>query len=139
MAQRYFSRILFLSLSLIFLSACSKYEEGNASLASKKSRLVNHWRTQKITSNGVDITALDIITDIVIRDNNTITVNGAFFGIPTSSEGSWIFNAAKTNVLITNADGTLDDYEIVMLQKDEAKFRRTEDNGDVILYHFVTY
>lgn len=139
MTQRYLSRVLLISLSFLFLASCSKYEEGDASLASKKSRLVNHWRTQQITSNGIDITELDIITDIVIRENNTITVNGAFFGIPTSSQGSWVFNAGKTNVLITNSDGSLDDYEIIMLQKDEAKFRHVDDNGDVIFYHFVTY
>ncbi|OFZ07428.1 MAG: hypothetical protein A3D92_13990 [Bacteroidetes bacterium RIFCSPHIGHO2_02_FULL_44_7] len=139
MTQRILSHFLLFTLSFFFLASCSKYEEGNASLASKKSRLVNHWRTQQITSNGTDITSLNIITDIIIRDNNTMTINGAFWGVPTTAEAKWVFNAKKTNVLITNSDGSLDDYAIVMLQKDEAKFRRIDDDGNVILYHFVTY
>jgi hypothetical protein len=130
---------LLLILALVFLGACSKYEEGKPSLASKKSRLVNHWRTQQITSNGFDITFLNLITEMVVRDNNTITVSGTPLGIATSADGAWVFSADKKQVLVTNDDGSLDTYEIVMLQKDECKFRKVDDNGATILYHFVTF
>ena len=139
MKKQLILRPLLLVLALVFLGACSKYEEGNPSLASKKSRLVNHWKTQQITSNGFDITALNLITEIVVRKNNTITVSGAPFGIATSVNGGWVFSADKKRVLVTNDDGSLDDYEIVMLQKDECKFRKIDGNGATILYHFVSY
>ena len=131
-----FSGVLFL-ISIFVLGACSKYEEGGPSLASKKSRLVNHWKTQQITADGVDVTSWNLITEVIIRDNNTITVIGSPFGIPTSSDGAWAFNGDKSAVLVTNNDGSVDHYEIVMLQKDESKFR-IENNGTTYLYHFVS-
>ncbi len=131
--------LLFLPLVALLFVSCSKYEEGSPSMSSKKSRLVNHWKTVTITSNGSDITALNIVTDVIIRDNNTITVNGALFGIQSSIDGGWVFNKDKSRVLVTNNDGSFDDYEIVMLQKDESKFRRYDGNGNLIEYHFVTY
>ena len=123
------------ALIAIVISSCSKYEEGNVSLASKKSRLVNHWRTQKITLNGFDITGLNIITELEIWDNNKIDV---YSGSIVNS-GAWVFNPSKTAVLVTNNDGSLTSYEIVMLQKDELKVRTTNDNGTVYLHHYVTY
>lgn len=126
------------ALILLVLGSCSKYEEGSPSLASKKSRLVNHWKTISLTSNGTDITGWNLVTEVIIRENNTITVKGAFLGIPTSVDGGWVFNAGKTQVRVTNNDGTLDNYEIVMLEKDESKFRRTDANGNTLVYHFMT-
>lgn len=76
---------------------------------------------------------------MVVRDNNTITVSGTPLGIATSADGAWVFSADKKQVLVTNDDGSLDTYEIVMLQKDECKFRKVDDNGATILYHFVTF
>lgn len=123
------------ALLAIVLGSCSKYEEGNVSLASKKSRLVNHWKTQKITVDGFDITSWNLITELEIWDNNKIDVHSE----STVSHGSWVFNPSKTAVLVTNNDGTLTSYEIVMLQKDEFKVRTTNDNGNVYLHHYVTY
>lgn len=131
--------ITLLALPLFILSSCSQYEEGSVSLASKKSRLVNHWKTYQMTVNGNDVTSWNIVTDIDIRDNNTIVVNGSFLGNQTSSTGGWAFDSDKSHVLVTNNDGSLDNYEIIMLQKDESKFRLTESNGDQIFYHFKTY
>ena len=133
------NRSLFLILTVVTLFSCSKYEEGGASLSSKKSRLVNHWKTVQITSNGVDITALNLITEVIITDDYTITVKGSPLGFPTQSVGKWVFSNDKMNVLITNSDGSLDTYEIVMLQKDECKFRHNDSNGQKYFYHFVTY
>lgn len=124
---------------LFFLASCSKYEEGPASLASKKSRLVNHWKTYQLTINGNDVTYLNLVTDIQVTDNNTIVVNGSPFGFNTSSSGKWVFDKDKSHVLVTNNDGSLDSYEIIMLQKDESKFRRTDSNGDLYFYHFKSF
>ena len=131
-------KIFVFALMTLFLAACSKYEEGGPSLASKKSRLVNDWKTVSITSNGVDITSLNLVTEVIIRNNNTITVVNETWGFPIEANGGWVFDGKKDNVLVTNNDGSLDTYEIVMLQKDESKFRRTDANGATILYHFVT-
>ena len=125
-------------LSVFFVvSACSKYEEGKPSMASKKSRLVNNWKVQQLTANGNDITSWNLVEEVIITKNNTITVSGTPFGVPTTTNGAWAFNSDKTHVLVTNNDGSLDDYEIVMLQKDESKFRLI-DNGTTYLYHLVS-
>lgn len=135
---KYIRSLFFLFVAASLLS-CSKYEEGGASLASKKSRLVNHWKTVQLTSNGYDITVLNLITEVTFTDNNTIIVKGQPAGVSTESTGKWVFSSDKKNVLITNSDGSLDTYEIVMLQKDEAKFRHNDQNGNQLFYHFVTY
>lgn len=135
------TRIPFFAFALItiVLSSCAKYEEGGISLESKKSRLVNHWRTEKITADGIDITALNLITELEISDNNSIAVHSALLGIPTVDNGAWAFNPGKTAVLVTNNQGSLTSYEIVMLQKDEFKVRNTNADGVVYLHHYVTY
>ena len=132
-------RSFMFALAVLALGACSKYEEGSPSILSKRSRLINHWKTISLTSNGADITSWNLVTEVIIRKDNTITVIGQPFGVPTSAEGGWVFNGNKTRVLVTNNDGSLDDYEIVMLEKDESKFRRTDANGNVLVYPFMTY
>ena len=131
-------KLLTFALIVLTLTACSKYEEGSGSLASKKSRLVNDWKTVEITSNGYDITSWKLITEGTIRNDNTITVTNEAFGFPISSTGKWIFDATKDNVLVTNNDESLDTYTIVMLEKDECKFRRTDNDGNLLTYHFVS-
>lgn len=129
----------FLLIAVTSFVSCSKYEEGDPSLASKKSRLVNHWKTVQLTSDGYDYTSLDIITEVTFTDGNTIIVKGNPGGWPTQSTGKWVFSNDKESVLITNSDGSLDTYEIVMLQKDECKFRHTDKDGHKLFYHFVSF
>jgi hypothetical protein len=131
-------KLLTFALIALTLTACSKYEEGSGSLSSKKARLVNDWKTVQITSNGYDITSLKLITEVSIRNDNSITVTNEVFGFPISSTGKWIFDAKKENVLVTNSDESLDSYTIVMLEKDECKFRRTDFDGNLLTYHFVS-
>ena len=138
MKKIYFSRFLFFAFALVILGACSKYEEGSPSLLSKKSRLVNDWKVVSITANGIDITATNIITEVIIRDNNTITVTNELLGFPVSDDGTWVFNANKTHVLVTNNNGSLTSYEIVKLEKDSFKVRNTDSNGTTFLHEYET-
>ncbi len=133
-------RLLFLMVALtgLALSSCSKYDEGKASLASKKSRLVNNWAVVSIKANGYDITSTNIITSVDVRNNNTLTVNGEVFGESYSNVGGWAFNSGKTHVLVTNNDGSLDSYEIIKLEKDSLKLRIVNGDGVTIEYEFKT-
>lgn len=133
-------RLLFLMVALagFSLSSCSKYDEGKPSLASKKSRIVNNWAVVKITANGFDITSAKIITGVDVRNNNTLTVKGEIFGEPYANDGGWAFNAAKTHVLVTNNDGSVDSYEIIKLEKDSMKLRIINGDGVTIEYEFKT-
>lgn len=129
-------RILFFILIAVVFSACSKYDEGKASLASKKSRLVNNWTMVKLTANGYDITALKLITGVDIKDNNTFTVYGEAGGTPTSSSSIWAFDSDKSHVLVTNGDGSVDSYEIIRLEKDALKLQIVDGNGVTVLHEY---
>lgn len=129
--------ISFILIAFTFFS-CSKYDEGKASLESKKSRLVNNWTMVKLTANGYDVTALKIITGVDIKDNNTFTVYGEAGGTVTSSSSIWAFDGNKTHVLVTNGNGSIDSYEIIKLEKDSLKLKIIDANGTVILHEYKT-
>lgn len=129
-------RILFFILLTFTFSACSKYDEGKASLESKKSRLVNDWTMVKLTANGFDITALKLITGVNINANNTFTVYGEPGGTPTSSSSIWAFDKDKSHVLVTNGDGSVDSYKIIKLEKDSLKLQIIDANGATIVHEY---
>ncbi|MEJ6583196.1 MAG: lipocalin family protein [Crocinitomicaceae bacterium] len=129
-------RILIFALIILSLGACSKYDEGSPSFASKKSRLVNDWTMVKLTINGFDVTALKIITGVDIKANNTFTVYGEANGVETSSSSTWVFNGNKTQVLVTNADGSIDSYEIIKLEKDSLKLKIINNNGATVIHEY---
>lgn len=129
--------ILFAVLSSIFIS-CSKYEEGGASLATKKSRLVNHWKTVKLSIDGQDVTSTNTITELDIRDDNTITFQGQQGGYWPVLNGDWEFDSDKSNMKVSYGNDPIN-YEIIKLKKNELKLRRTYPSGEVYEYEFETY
>lgn len=129
-------RILFFLIIAVTFASCSKYDEGKASIESKKSRLVNDWTMVKLTINNFDVTALNIITGVDIHSNNTFTLYGALGGTPTSTNSTWVFNTKKTHVLVTNGDGSVDSYEIIKLEKDALKLKITDANGTVTVHEY---
>jgi hypothetical protein len=129
-------RVLLFAFIILSLGSCSKYEEGKPSAASKKSRLVNDWTMVKLTINNFDVTALNIITGVDIKSNNTFTVYGAAGGTATTSSSIWAFDSNKTHVLVTNGDGTVDSYEIIKLEKDSLKLKIIDANGAVIVHEY---
>lgn len=131
-------RLLFIAVLLFSLGACSKYEEGSPSLASKRSRLINKWTMVTLTANGYDVTSLKIITGVDIHSNNTFTVYGETNGVQTSSSAVWAFDSNKTHVLVTNGDGTVDSYEIIRLEKDALKLRITNSAGVTFVHEYRT-
>jgi len=129
-------RLLLIAVIALSLGACSKYEEGSPSLSSKKSRLVNDWAMVKLTINGFDVTPLKIITGVDIKANNTFTVYGEVLGVATSSNSTWIFNGNKTQVLVTNSDGSIDSYEIIKLEKDSLKLKIINNDGATVTHEY---
>ena len=125
--------LFFLLLTALTFSSCSKYEEGSKfTLLTKKQRMVNDWKMKQLTANGDDITSLNIITEVDIRDNGTITVRGKFLGISTSDNGSWAFDNDKSHLLITSQDGSVDNYEIIRLKDKELKVKITTNGTEYI-------
>ena len=131
-------KLLLFALLSVSITACSKYEEGSKfTVLSKKSRMVNHWKTLKITADDLDITEFNLITEVDIRKNGGVTVYSKFFGISTQNEGTWVFNADKSNLLITNEGGDVASYEIIKLKQNELKVKITSD-GVLYVHEYVT-
>lgn len=135
--KKIFATLALITLVTVSFSSCSKYEEGSKfTILTKKQRLVNDWKTLKITADGNDITDLNIITEVIIRDNGTYTVLGSFFGVSTSDDGKWAFNGDKSNVIFTANNGNVATYEIIKLKNKELKVKTT-DNGVEYIEEFV--
>lgn len=122
-----FSSLLVVAATLS-LNSCSKYDEGSKfTVLTKKARLVNQWKVSSITANGTDVTDLNIITEIDIQKNGKIFTSSNFLGIPTTTEGTWVFDNDKSHVLVSNGE-ELEDYEIIKLKNNELKVQSVSDN-----------
>jgi hypothetical protein len=96
-----------LSLTALFIAATlvssCKYEEGPAiSLCTKKARVANDWKYEKITVNGEDVTALVGSTTVITFDKD-----GSWKQVTdgvTDDEGTWEFSSSKDELIITHKD-----------------------------------
>lgn len=97
--------------------------------------MVNDWKIKILTSNGNDITYLNLVTEMDIHDNETVTVRSAFLGISTANDGNWAFDNDKSHILITDSDGNVDSYEIIRLKDKELKVKITKSSVEYV-YEF---
>jgi hypothetical protein len=123
--------VLFAVLALVFVS-CSKYEEGSASLLSKKSRVANTWKVKSATAYGVDYTSSYPISQIEITKDGGYKESIVENGIIGFYEGTWEFNDDKTQLLVTfsNANRV---YTILKLEKDAMKIMFEKPNFGLTL------
>lgn len=91
------------------ISGCKKYAEGpTLSLASKKSRVVNVWKIDKILINAVDkpLGNDDKATSLEFKKDNTFEIKVESYSengitVPASSNlGTWEFDSAKENIIM---------------------------------------
>ena len=123
-----FVKFLLIAFLAVSASSCSKYDEGSKfTVLSKKSRLVNDWTVDKMTANGTDVTDSGIIEDLNIKKDGDVTTNSTFFGVPTTTQGTWVFDNDKSHVIISNGED-LESYEIIKLKKNELKVQATSNN-----------
>jgi len=134
-----------LSLLLLSISACSKYEEGqNFTLVSKKSRLVGNWKLVKQTENDVPMNLQNIEATASILENGTFktkfTITLLGFPYTEENEGTWKFNNLKTQVIFTENGATNSSYRtIVRLAKDELKLKEKNINDVELISTFEAY
>ncbi len=108
---------LVMVMSTLTFQSCGKYEEGPAfSLRSKKSRLVNKWKIDKLYKNGVEeqLTTeeqayIDASTYEFTSDNKYIQhaeitdeLYGETYTVVADITYDWDFNSDKTKILLTN-------------------------------------
>ena len=96
-----FSIILIISASL---TGCKKYEEGPAlSLRSKTARVVNTWKVESYTINGVDITSS--LTSINYTETYDKDGNYSYNSSAGTSSGKWEFQSDKEQILRSGVSG----------------------------------
>ncbi len=113
-----YSIILALGISLTQTS-CSKYEDGPAiSFRSTTSRLTNHWKFSKVTSNSVDITNQFNGYEWEILDDGTFK---CYVNAVQTETGTWrIDDELLDGMLVFNySDGDVDLFTIKRLTKNE--------------------
>jgi hypothetical protein len=113
-----YSIILALGIGLT-QSSCSKYEDGPAiSFRSTTSRLTNHWKFSKVTSNSVDITNQFGGYEWEIREDGII--NESVNSVQTKT-GTWhIDKDLLDGMLVFNySNGDVDLFTIKRLTKNE--------------------
>jgi len=119
------------SLSMVATS-CKKYEEGPVlSLRSKKARVVNKWKAEKVTENGKDVTAdyRDITWEFKDDNKFVITVSGSG-GLSITLNGTWEFNNDKTKI-ITILNGERTESEILRLKEKSLWIKQVETDAGV--------
>ena len=125
------------ALVALMVASCNKYEEGsNFSLISKTSRVANTWEVSTLTANGIDISSLSAVTQIVATEEGAWTTTYTVLGVSTSDVGTWVFNDDKTTITVVDNNGSTT-MTIVKLKKDEMKLQNIE-NGITYVTELVT-
>jgi len=111
--------ILFVAAMLVsttMLTSCKKYEEGPAiSFRSKKSRVVNSWKVDKIIINGQPESFTDDITFNFKKDN---TYEVLYDG--EREAGTWDFNSNKEELILKeNGSSSAEIWKIIKLKNNE--------------------
>ena len=142
MQKRIYTSLLFFLTVFFITSSCGKYEDGPAfSLLSKKSRITNTWKIDKVFINDIDRTSiyaeyiktykLDLTKDGKLAETTTttlgtVTVNGTW--ALTSSDENLVFTEPGLNII----------NKILKLKSSEMWLQKTDGN-DTYVTHYITY
>lgn len=137
-----------LCVGMLLPVSCKKYPQGPVlSLRSKKERVANTWKLDKLVSGGVDSTAFfntvfsDYSVTLTKSGNYTIAYN--IRGFVFTESGSWAFSSGKEDLQITPASsstGTVPSpsvFQILKLYEKELWLRSFYSNGSAREYHFL--
>lgn len=129
-------KVFAFALVALMVASCSKYDEGsNFSFISKKSRVANTWEVSSLTANGIDITSLSPVDQIVSTQEGVWTTTYTVGGL--TDAGTWVFNDDNTTITIVDNIGTTT-WTIIKLKKDEMKLSSVDSNGLTIVTELVT-
>jgi hypothetical protein len=117
----------------LLTTSCKKYDEGPAiSLRSKKARVVNKWKAEKVTENGKDVTSDYQGYTWEFKDDNKFYFN---FSGGLAITGKWEFNNDKSKIIVT-FDITNEKSELEILRLKEKsmwlKENSNDDNGNPV-------
>ncbi|MEO8151064.1 MAG: hypothetical protein ABI723_25750 [Bacteroidia bacterium] len=125
--------LLGISLIVITLSSCKKYEDGPLiSLRSREERVANNWRIEKAMDNGNDITS-DIDNYHVSFTKGgeaTLTAKYNFLGVTYtfSTHGTWSFENKDEKIKVDYEDDNADATYLILRLKEKELWVREEGN-----------
>jgi len=131
--------ILMIVAATMTISSCAKYDEGsNFTLLTAKSRVINTWKVSSWTANGNDIMSVNTIDQIDVKKDNTISRTDTYPILGSVVDnGTWAFNDDKSVFNWTKGDGSITEYTILKLTKDEMKVSNVS-NGVTYIMTLVT-
>lgn len=123
------------------LASCGKYEEGPGfSLRSKTARLAGEWSIEKVTIDGEDYTAFVAAfitnTEFTKDGDYIVTSSDLFSGESAVDKSKWEFSDDKSEVVITDADGSKTNIEILRLTNSEFWGKDVDSTGSVTEVHY---
>ncbi len=122
-------------------ASCGKYEEGPGfSLRSKTARLAGEWSIEKVTIDGEDYTAFVAAfitnTEFTKDGDYIVTSSDLFSGESAVDKSKWEFSDDKSEVVITDADGSKSNLEILRLTNSEFWAKDVDSTGSVTEVHY---
>jgi len=142
MQKRKYTSLLFFLAVFFITSSCGKYEDGPTfSLLSKKSRIANTWKIDKVFIDDVDRTSiyteymktykLELTKDGTISETTTTTLGTA------TVKGTWALTSSDENLVFT-MPGLNIINKILKLKSGEMWLQKT-DGGHIEVTHYITY
>ncbi len=125
----------------MFLTSCSKYEEGPfISFRSKTERLCNIWKPVKILVNGSEtiLSSDQQKTTIEFQKDGDVFITFYILGIAVAQTGQWEFYDKSEKIILTmNTDDNIpskDTLKILKLMEKELWLEGKIDS-DILEYH----
>ncbi|MEO5645200.1 MAG: hypothetical protein ABIQ40_00355 [Bacteroidia bacterium] len=122
-------------MTITIFSGCKKYDEGPAmSIHSKKARIENLWRFEKVNDqSGGDMTADYINITAEFKKNGDFIITD---GTDTEA-GMWELSSDKEDIILTNSDdGYIWKWHITKL-KNKEMWAKVFDGTDYTEFHLL--
>ena len=142
-----FSFFLFILVINLLSLSCKKYEEGpSLSLRSKKARLENKWKYEKILVNKTEkpLDEEDQKFRLALEKEGLAVKKVANASGPASFVGNWFWLEDKEKLktifdytYFGNPVHEVSEYEILKLKHKELWLEEIQAGGDTLQYHFI--
>jgi hypothetical protein len=141
------SIIIRFCILLLLFPACKKYEEGpSLSLQSKKTRLANTWKYEKILVNKIEkpLDPDDQKFRLTFEKEGLAVKEVANASGPASFAGNWFWQNDKEKLktifdytYFGNPVHEVAEYEILRLKNKELWLEEIQAGGDTLQYYFI--
>lgn len=127
--------MLLLAVGTVIAAAhgCKKYDDGpGMSLRTKKARLTNAWKYDKVTNqNGTDFTANYVNQYVELKKDGNYVMTGSY-----TDAGTWQFASDKEDIVISSNSGGAVTWHILRLKSRELWVRQ-QSGSSFLEFHFL--